>query len=104
MGAVKMDKSSINFWNKTECDRCDKSLKDKGRMMSWFTEECLCMECIESESWIKRQLHNTLAYEGCGYIPEVWKDEKLCHSSTGVRREEECASIDKKSYGGKRNK
>lgn len=36
------------FFDKTKCDRCGGSLKD-GRMQSMFNEDCLCMNCIETE-------------------------------------------------------
>ena len=60
-----------NFLNKTHCDRCKNILKV--RIMSWFTEETICMECSEKESDIKNKLKkqgkDARGYEGCGYIP-----------------------------------
>jgi len=37
-----------DFFNQKNCDRCGKDLK-KGRTMSKFNEDCICMECSEKE-------------------------------------------------------
>lgn len=36
------------FFTKQNCDRCGGSL-EKGRMMSMFNQNCLCMGCIAKE-------------------------------------------------------
>lgn len=36
------------FFTQKYCDRCGKDLK-KGRIMSMFNEDCICMECKEKE-------------------------------------------------------
>ena len=36
------------FFTQTKCDRCGGSL-EKGRTMSMFNTECICMECKEKE-------------------------------------------------------
>ena len=36
------------FFNKKRCDRCGGSL-DGGRIMSMFSEACICMSCKEKE-------------------------------------------------------
>jgi hypothetical protein len=36
------------FFNKKRCDRCGGSL-DGGRIMSMFSEACICMDCKEKE-------------------------------------------------------
>ena len=36
------------FFTQESCDRCGVSL-DKGRTMSMFTTECICMECKRAE-------------------------------------------------------
>ena len=59
------------FFNKETCDRCGKKLTI--RIMSWFNTDCICMECKDKESKLKKRLHkkgiDTQALEGCGYIP-----------------------------------
>ncbi|MFW6008041.1 MAG: hypothetical protein ACOCP8_02140 [archaeon] len=61
------------FFNKKYCDRCGGKLK--GRIMSWFKKETICMDCSKKEDKIKEKLkekgENPADYEGCGYIPEV---------------------------------
>ena len=37
-----------SFFTKTHCDRCRKPLNGI-RQMSMYNEDCLCMDCIESE-------------------------------------------------------
>ena len=37
-----------NFYNKEHCDRCGGSL-ERGRIMSMFNEECICMKCKSEE-------------------------------------------------------
>ena len=37
-----------DFYTKTHCDRCGKTL-DGGRIMSMFNTDCICMECKEKE-------------------------------------------------------
>jgi len=36
------------FFTQTKCDRCGGSL-EKGRTMSMFNTECICMKCKEKE-------------------------------------------------------
>ena len=36
------------FFTQTKCDRCGGNL-EKGRTMSMFNTECICMECKEKE-------------------------------------------------------
>jgi len=61
------------FFQKQVCDRCRKKLD--GRIMSWFTNETICLECSEKEDKIKEKMRkkgmNPNEYEGCGYIPKV---------------------------------
>ncbi len=66
-----MDQKTVDrFYDKTHCDRCPKELFS--RIMSWFNEDCLCMDCSSKERVIRKTLKpNDLAYEGCGYIPKV---------------------------------
>jgi len=68
----RLEKNMNDFHNKTNCDRCKKSL-DEGRIMSWFTDETICLDCSDKENLIKKDLinagKNPYSYEGCGYIP-----------------------------------
>lgn len=36
------------FFTQKTCDRCGGSL-DKGRIMSMFNTDCICMDCLEKE-------------------------------------------------------
>lgn len=36
------------FFTQPDCDRCHKPLTD-GRIMSWFNEDALCLDCSEAE-------------------------------------------------------
>lgn len=68
----KLDQNMFDFYSKTNCDRCKKSLEE-GRIMSWFTDETICLNCSDKETLIKKDLRengkNPDNYEGCGYIP-----------------------------------
>jgi hypothetical protein len=63
------------FFTKTHCDRCGQSLGEpRISTMSWFTEECICMDCRDKEKPIKAALRAkgiSNAMEGCGFIPNV---------------------------------
>ncbi len=62
------------FFTKEKCDRCGKSLQ-LGRTMSWFTEDCICMECSMDEGILRNKLPNRgRDLEGCGYVPDPSKD------------------------------
>lgn len=57
-----------DFFAKDNCDRCGAKLVS--RTMSWFTEECICMQCSIDEGILRSKLPNRgTNYEGCGYIP-----------------------------------
>jgi hypothetical protein len=46
------------------------------RIMSWFTNETICMECSKKEREIKTALRAkgiAGAMEGCGYVPDPEK-------------------------------
>lgn len=60
------------FFSQEHCDRCGDNLRV--RIMSWFNDETICMECSNKELVIKRKLMESgdkNNYEGCGYIPKV---------------------------------
>ena len=62
------------FLSKPNCDRCGNKLV--ARIMSWFTEETICMDCSAKEREIKQALRaNGIkdAMEGCGYVPTIKK-------------------------------
>ncbi|KYC47636.1 MAG: hypothetical protein AMQ74_01666 [Candidatus Methanofastidiosum methylothiophilum] len=61
------------MWNEKECGRCHISPL-VAHIMSWFTEETICMGCSAKEDEIKRKMKehglNPNDYEGCGFIPD----------------------------------
>jgi len=63
----------MGFFNKTKCDRCSGQLT--ARIMSWFNEDTICLECSSKEDVIKQKLRENgkkpSDYEGCGFIPKV---------------------------------
>ena len=68
-----------NFFsmNRTNCERCGSPTHGM-TIMSWFTEEVICMDCSHKEDTIKKELRlqGKSDHEGCGYIPKVEKLEK----------------------------
>lgn len=67
-----------NFFTLHECQRCQAELPS--RIMSWFTDEVLCMSCHDKELEVRKELndagfddHN---FEGCGYVPDAEKESK----------------------------
>lgn len=58
------------FFTKTHCDRCSNDLSS--RIMSWFTDNVICMDCSEKETKIRNRLpdHGRM-FEGCGFIPSA---------------------------------
>ena len=55
------------------CERC-RSTDLSVRMVSWFTEQTICMVCSDKESVIKTELRargDKSAMEGCGYVPKL---------------------------------
>ena len=71
------------FFHQDSCDRCGTSLDVRsgnhagGRVMSWFTDQTICMGCADAEMTIKKKLlefgYDTKDYEGCGYVPKLDK-------------------------------
>ena len=58
------------FFSVHACDRCGASLAS--RILSWFTQDVICMACSDKEREIRKALpNNGESHEGCGYIPEV---------------------------------
>jgi len=61
------------FFSQTHCDRCTNELI--ARIMSWFNDDTICMECLKKEKRIKdaliKQGKKPSDYEGCGYIPKL---------------------------------
>ena len=63
---MKMNEDT--FFTTTHCDRCREELS--ARIMSWFNDDCICMDCSSKEQKIRKTLPNSGSeYEGCGYIP-----------------------------------
>jgi hypothetical protein len=64
------------------CDRCDRELSEK-RMMSFFTNETICLECFQKEEEIRTKIREEsgadadLAYQGCGFVPKVKGEHRL---------------------------
>lgn len=40
----------MDFFKKKNCDRCGTSLEGKGRIMSMYNTDCLCLNCKEAET------------------------------------------------------
>ena len=62
------------FFTQDKCDRCTNPLPV--RILSWFNEDTICMECSDKEKDIKKALREKGiedAMEGCGYIPDPEK-------------------------------
>ena len=70
---TKGEKNMDTFFNQKRCDRCGKEFNRTGRTMSWFTKECICMECSNKEQVIKETLRKQGKgdMEGCGYVPTI---------------------------------
>ena len=64
---------SDQFYTQQVCSRCPNDLKV--RIMSWFNNDTICLECATKEDEIKKKLKeqgkNPSSYEGCGHIPKV---------------------------------
>lgn len=59
-----------DFFYVKNCQRCGAQLR--GRIMSWFTDETICMDCSAKESEIKSKLPDRgRHHEGCGYVPST---------------------------------
>jgi len=60
---------SDKFFTQNNCGRCGNTLTS--RIMSWFTEDTICMDCMRKEREIRDSLPNGgKDYEGCGYLPK----------------------------------
>ena len=69
------------FFSQTTCDRCGCSLINKGRTMSMYNTDCICMDCKDKErkrsdyskaveadnAEIRKGNYN---FEGIGFKPE----------------------------------
>ena len=66
-----------DFFTGTNCDRCGSSL-EKGRIMSMFNEDCICLECKNKErdleeyrsaqeKEVEQIRKGNLNYKGVGY-------------------------------------
>lgn len=61
------------LFDATNCERCGQDLIHSARIMSWFTEETICMGCSRKEKEVKTVLRNSGQndMEGCGFVPQV---------------------------------
>ena len=72
-----MPRLKDDFFSPRPCDRCHSEDAKQVHIMSWFTEERICMGCSEKEDEIKKKLYEKYGsgafsqFEGCGYIPKV---------------------------------
>lgn len=58
------------FFTQPNCDRCGGELHT--RIMSWFNNDTICMDCSKKEKELRSKLRDSgRAYEGCGYIPAL---------------------------------
>lgn len=63
------------------CDRCEDDLS-KGRAMSFFVNETICLNCLRKEEELRAKIIEDLGenadldYEGCGFIPSTKGWEK----------------------------
>ena len=57
------------FFEQSNCSRCGQKLS--ARIMSWFNNDTICMDCSTKEKELRKKLPDGgRAYEGCGYIPK----------------------------------
>jgi len=62
------------FFAANKCARCPNELI--ARIMSWFNNDTICLECSAKEGGIKKALRAKGidgAMEGCGYVPDPEK-------------------------------
>ena len=59
------------FFTQSNCSRCPNELNV--RIMSWFNNDTICLECSAKEKIIKRTLRERgmEEMEGCGYVPNI---------------------------------
>ena len=69
MQSIASPAEQDKFFSAKECQRCGGDLTV--RTMSWFTDETICLKCMQHEDMVKMFLPNSGAdHEGCGYVPE----------------------------------
>ena len=61
------------FFDARFCERCGIDFSKSARIMSWFNEQTICMECSNKERAIKSKLRASGQndMEGCGYVPDI---------------------------------
>jgi superfamily II helicase len=61
------------FFEVKNCQRCGSELF--ARIMSWFTDSTICIDCSTKEDELKSELRargvDVSKLEGCGYLPKV---------------------------------
>lgn len=66
-----------NFFESRPCDRCGADDALTVHIMSWFTQERICIPCSNKEGEIKKKLEEKYGseisrrYEGCGRVPTL---------------------------------
>jgi hypothetical protein len=66
------------FFHQSNCSRCGNDLK--ARIMSWFNDDTICMDCSAKEKEIKAKLRAKgieNAMEGCGYVPKYIAEDRI---------------------------
>jgi hypothetical protein len=64
------------------CDRCETKLSE-GRMMSFFSNETICLKCARKEEEIREKIRRKegadadLRYQGCGFLPKIEVEHKI---------------------------
>jgi DnaJ-class molecular chaperone len=77
------------FLQKSDCDRCSKKLYPS-RIMSWFTEETICMACSTKENEVKTKLRFLgieNAMEGCGFVPQIQECDQCNGYGSSLKEE-----------------
>jgi hypothetical protein len=70
------------YFIQSSCDRCEAKLTE-GRMMSFFLNETICLECGRKEEEIRAKIRQKegadadLKYQGCGVLPKVELEYKI---------------------------
>jgi len=71
---TRFDVEQDDFLHKEHCDRCGRPLEE-GRIMSWFTDETICMPCSGEEERIRHEIREAgfddSKFEGCGFVPDI---------------------------------
>ena len=97
-----------SFFTEKNCSRCGNQLI--ARIMSWFTDETICLACKKKEDEVRSFLpQNGAGYEGCGHVPTqcdhcngygsslkdpVGQDKCTCCEGSGLKTEMQSLATD----------